>query len=86
MDPIWSKSSPDMAAEEDPSEFCLKQPLHSDSDALGLGKSGSEKKPSLMTKQGQMDYSNPKQDPKADPKADPKWGGKDDPEWLLRYE
>ncbi|RVW73881.1 Disease resistance protein [Vitis vinifera] len=40
-----------MAAEEDPSEFCLKQPLHSDSDALGLGKSGSEKKPSLMTKQ-----------------------------------
>ncbi|RVW64184.1 hypothetical protein CK203_046313 [Vitis vinifera] len=47
-----------MAAEEDPSGFCLKQPLHSDSDALGLGKSGLEKKRSLLIKQGQMDYSN----------------------------
>ena len=86
MDPNRSKSSPDMAAEEDPSGFCLKQPLRSDSDALGLGKSGLEKKRSLLIKQGQMDYSNPKQDPKADPKAFRKWGGKDDPELLLRDE
>ncbi|KAJ9687642.1 hypothetical protein PVL29_016215 [Vitis rotundifolia] len=61
MDPNRSKSPPNKAAEEDPTAYPLKQPLDSDSDALGLGKSGLEKKPSLSTfedMKGPIDRAN----------------------------